>query len=137
LRVADIEALSHVYVPPPVAVNVILDVLQSKIVVDETIDAVGTDPSLVIPIFAVAVQPLLAVTITEYVAAVEIVFVADVVPSFHRYVPPPVAVSVMLVVEQSNTVVDELILATGKDESLVIVTLEDAVQPLLAVTITE
>ena len=42
----------------------------------------------------------------------------------------------MLVTLQSNTVVDELILATGTDESLVIVTLADAVQPLLAVTTT-
>ena len=40
----------------------------------------------------------------------------------------------MLVTLQSNTVVVELILATGKDESFVIVTLEEAVQPLLAVT---
>ena len=98
------------------------------------IDAIGAVVFDVMFVLVDAVQPLLAVTTTLYVPAVEIVFVSDVVPSFHRYVPPPEAVSVMLVTLQSNTVVVELILATGTDESLVIVTLEEAVQPLLAVT---
>ena len=42
----------------------------------------------------------------------------------------------MLDVLQSKIVVDEVMLAIGTDESFVIVTLEDAVQPLLAVTTT-
>jgi hypothetical protein len=42
-----------------------LDVLQSKIVVDDIIDAVGTVPSFVMVMFADAVHPLLAVTTTE------------------------------------------------------------------------
>jgi hypothetical protein len=58
------------------------------------------------------------------------------VPSFHRYVPPPEALSAILVVLQSKIVVDDVMLAVGTDESLVIVTLEEAVQPLLAVTTT-
>jgi hypothetical protein len=38
-------------------------------------------------------------------------------PSFHKYVPPPVAVKVMLVVEQSKIVVEDVIEATGIEES--------------------
>jgi hypothetical protein len=41
-----------------------LDVLQFKIVVDAVMPAVGTEPSFVIMMFVVAVQPLLAVTTT-------------------------------------------------------------------------
>jgi hypothetical protein len=90
----------------------------------------------VIVVFVNAVQPLLAVTTTEYVPAAETTLVADVVPSLQRYVPPPEAVSVMLVVEQSNTPELGVIDATGKVVFEVIFVLADAVQPLLAVTIT-
>jgi hypothetical protein len=65
LRVEEVDASSQVYVPPPVAVSVMLDVEQSKMVVDDVMPAVGTDPSFVMVILAVAVQPLLAVTTTE------------------------------------------------------------------------
>jgi hypothetical protein len=65
LRVAEVEASSHVYVPPPVALSVMLDVVHVSCVVDAVIDAVGTDPSFVMVMFAVAVHPLLAVTTTE------------------------------------------------------------------------
>ena len=41
-----------------------LEVLQSITVVAEEIATVGTDGSAVIVVFAVAVQPLLAVTVT-------------------------------------------------------------------------
>jgi voltage-gated potassium channel Kch len=61
-----------------------LEVLQSITVVAEEIAAVGTEGSVVIVVFADAVQPLLAVTTTEYVPALEILFVADVLPSFHK-----------------------------------------------------
>ena len=113
-----------------------LDILQSKIVVDEVMFTVGKDESLVIVTLEEAVQPLLAVTTTVYVPAVEIVFVGDVVPSFHRYVPPPDAVRVMLVVEQSNTPLLGVIDAVGAVVLEVMFVLADAVQPLLAVTIT-
>jgi hypothetical protein len=63
---------------------VILDVVQSKTVVEDVIAATGVEGSAVIIVEAVAVQPLLAVTTTEYVPAVVMVFVADVVPSFHK-----------------------------------------------------
>jgi voltage-gated potassium channel Kch len=114
-----------------------LEVLQSITVVAEEIAAVGTEGSVVIIVFAVAVQPLLAVTITEYAPALEMLFVADVLPSFHRYVPPPAAVKVMLELLQSMTVVAEEIAAVGTEESVVIVVFAVAVQPLLAVTTTE
>jgi hypothetical protein len=64
-------------------------------------------------------------------------FVADVVPSFQRYVPPPLAVKVILVVEQSNTVVEEVTFATGNEGSVVIIVEAVAVQPFPAVTTTE
>jgi hypothetical protein len=64
------------------------------------------------------------------------VFVADVLPSFQRYVPPPEAVSVMLEVLQSITIVAEEIVAVGTEGSVVIVVFAVAVQPLLAVTVT-
>jgi hypothetical protein len=124
-------------VPPPVAVKAMLVVEQFNMVVEEVIDAVGKVVLEVIAVLAVAVQPFAAVTTTEYVPAVVMFLVADVVPSFHRYVPPPVAVKVMLVVEQSNTVVEEVILATGIEGSAVIIVEAVAVQPLLAVTTTE
>jgi hypothetical protein len=61
-----------------------LVVEQSNMVVEEVIAAIGTEGSAVIIVEAVAVQPLLAVTTTEYVPAVVMFFVADVVPSFHK-----------------------------------------------------
>jgi hypothetical protein len=63
---------------------VILDVVQSNIVVGDVIEAIGNVVLEVIVVLAVAVQPFAAVTTTEYVPAVVIFFVADVVPSFHK-----------------------------------------------------
>jgi hypothetical protein len=57
---------------------------QSKIVVDDVIEAVGKVVLKVIVVFAVVVHPFAAVTITEYVPAELTVLVADVVPSFHK-----------------------------------------------------
>jgi hypothetical protein len=114
-----------------------LVVEQSKIVEGDVILATGIEGSAVIIVEAFAVQPLLAVTTTEYVPAVVTFFVAEVVPSFHRYVPPPVAVKVILVVEQFKIVVSEVIEAIGNVVLEVIVVLAVAVQPLAAVTTTE
>jgi hypothetical protein len=63
---------------------VILEVEQSKTVVEDVIEAVGKVVLKVIVVLAVAVQPFLAVTTTEYVPAVVMVLAADVVPSFHK-----------------------------------------------------
>jgi hypothetical protein len=57
---------------------------QSKIVVEELIAATGIEGSAVIVMLAVAVHPFAAVTTTEYVPTVEIVFEDNVVPSFHK-----------------------------------------------------
>jgi hypothetical protein len=135
--VADVVPSFQRYVPPPEAVSVMLVVVQFNTLVLDAIEAVGAVVLDKILVETDAVQPLLAVTITEYVPAEETVFVANVVPSFQRYVPPPEAVSVMLVVVQFNTIVLDAIEAVGAvvlDETLVEA---DAVQPLLAVTITE
>jgi hypothetical protein len=102
LRVTVVDASSHEYVPPPVAVNVMLVVVHVSCVVDDVIPAIGTDPSFVMVMFADAVHPLLAVTTTEYVPAAVTLRVADVEASSHAYVPPPDAVSVILVVVQES-----------------------------------
>jgi hypothetical protein len=114
-----------------------LVVEQSKTVVEDVIAAVGNVVLAVIVVLAVAVQPFTAVTTTEYAPAVVIFFVAEVVPSFHKYVPPPVAVNVMLVIEQSKIVASEVIEAIGKVVLEVIVVLVVAVHPFAAVTTTE
>jgi hypothetical protein len=71
-------------------------------VVDDIMLAVGTEPSFVIMMLVVAVQPLLAVTTTEQFPAAVTLRVADVDASSHAYVPPPDAVSVILVVVQES-----------------------------------
>jgi hypothetical protein len=78
LRVPDVDASSHAYVPPPVAVSEMLVVKHVSCVVDDVMPAVGTDPSFVIVMFADAVHPLLAVTTTVYVPAVDTLRVAEV-----------------------------------------------------------
>jgi hypothetical protein len=52
-------------VPPPLAVKVMLDVVQSKTVVDDVIEAAGGVVFKVIVFEADAVQPFAAVTTTE------------------------------------------------------------------------
>ena len=61
-----------------------LEVEQSNTPELGVIDATGKIESEVMLVLAVAVQPLFAVTTTEYVPALEMVFVADVLPSFHK-----------------------------------------------------
>ena len=59
-----------------------------------------------IAIDSVSVQPLAAVTVTVNGPAALTVVVAVVAPLLQRYVPPPVAVKLILVVVQVNSVVD-------------------------------
>jgi hypothetical protein len=125
------------YVPPPEAVSVILVVEQSNTPELGVMDAMGRVVFEVIVVLADDVQPLLAVTTTEYVPADETTLVEAVVPSFQRYVPPPDAVKLILVVEQSNTPVLGVMDAIGKVVFEVMVVLAVDVQPLLAVTTTE
>ena len=68
-----------------------------------------------IVIDSVSVQPLAAVTVTVYVPGADTLSVAElptvVVPLLHEYVPPPVAVKLIDVVEQVSTVVAGAVIA--------------------------
>ena len=84
----------QLYVPPELAVNVVL--APGQIFVVPVI--VGANPAAtLIAALAVAVQPPL-VTVTLYVVlpAGLTVMAAVVAAVFHKYVPPPVAVNVVL-----------------------------------------
>jgi hypothetical protein len=82
-------------------------------------------------VLAVAVQPL-AVTVTVYGPAVLTVLAAVVGPLLHAYVPPPLAVKVVLPPE--HIVVVPVIPAVGNGFTVSVV-LAVAVQPLV-VTVT-
>jgi hypothetical protein len=84
----------------------------------------------------VAVHPLLLVTVTVYVpgevtdnAANEL---TTVLPSLHEYVPPPVAVKLIVVVVQVNTVVEVLLVmpAVGSWLNVITTSSVDAVHGL-------
>jgi hypothetical protein len=70
---------------------------------------VGATIFWVIVLFAVAVQPFAPVTVTVYTPGLVIFNVADVprivVPLDHEYVPPPLAVKVILVVAHVSILV--------------------------------
>ena len=61
--------------------------------------------------------------------------VADVLPPFHTYVPPPDATSVILVVVQLRTVLLAFILGVGTVKLSVMVMLVVASQPFVPVTV--
>jgi hypothetical protein len=90
---------------------------------------------------AVAVHPFELVTVTVYVPGVVTDNVAlvptTVVPLDHEYVPPPVAVNVIAVVVQVNTVVVGVVIAAaGAVIFCVIVCEAVAIQPFVAVNVT-
>jgi hypothetical protein len=94
------KPFDHWYVPPPLAVLVTLVVVQLKLS-EPVILAVGGVVLCVTIVVAVAVQPFEPVTVTVYVPGEVIVAVALVPKPFdQRYVPPPLAVLVTLVVVQ-------------------------------------
>ena len=83
-----------------------------------------------------AVQPLAAVTVTVYVPGEVILAMAFVPKLFdHRYVPPPLAVLVTLVVVQVRFVVP-IILALGGVLLWVTLVVTIAVHPFVPVTVT-
>jgi len=135
------KELLQLYVPPPVAATSIEVCVQVKTVVPVllVIPAVGGATSCVIVIDSVSVQPLAPVTVTVYVPA-EVNDTEAEVPKelLQLYVPPPVAVTVIVVVAQVNTVVpvEFIIPATGNDGSEVIVIDSVSVHPLAPVTVT-
>src|SRR5574344_2126398 len=110
--VAGVAPPDQEYVPPPVAVTEIDNVVQVKIVVPVllVLPAVGGVIFCVIVIASVSVQPLAAVTVTVYVPGALKLFaaVAGVAPPDHEYVPPPVAVTEIAVVVQVSIVVPVL-----------------------------
>ena len=109
---AVVAPLLHAYVTPPVAVKLILVVEHVNSVVAGTlIPAVGIPALCEIAIVSVSVQPLAPVTVTVYVPDAFTVVVAVVAPLLQAYVPPPVAVKIMLVVVQVNSVVEGGVIA--------------------------
>jgi hypothetical protein len=92
---AVVAPLLQAYVPPPVAVKVVLPPLQ---ITDVPVMLAVGNALTATPLLAVDVQPLPLVTVTVYVAfAVGLTVMAAVVaPLLQEYVPPPVAVKVVL-----------------------------------------
>ena len=131
----------HRYVPPPEAVRVSVGVAQVSMPEVGLMDAVGGVVLELITELAEAVQPLVVlVTVTMYVPATvaEIEAVVALPPvAFHKYVPPPVAVSVRLVTVQVSSGALIEILALGEEPSEVSTDEAEAVQPLVgSVTVT-
>ena len=129
---AVVAPLLHKYVPPPVAVNAVGVPLQITDVPEML--AVGNGFTVTV-LVAVAVQPLLFVTVTVYVAsAVGLTLMNDAVePLLHKYVPPPVAVNVVLAPLQITFV--PVMLAVGNGFTVTVL-VAVAVQPLALVTVT-
>jgi hypothetical protein len=113
-------------VPPPVAVKFVLPPLQITFV--PVMVAIGKALTA-IPLLAVAVQPLALVTVTVYVAfAVGLTVMAAVVsPVFHKYVPPPAAVNVVLPPLQIIAV--PVMLAVGLGLTVIVTGVTGPVQP--------
>ena len=132
------------YVPPPVAVKLIVGFVQSIWVTPVlfVIPATGGEATFVIAIKSLAVQPFAAVTVTVYVPALETVKPATEltveVPSDQEYVPPPVAVKLIEVLIQSIWVTPVLLVipTVGAVMSFVIDMLSVSVHPFEPVTVT-
>jgi hypothetical protein len=137
-----VDPLLHEYVPPPVAVKLIDVVVHvSAVVAGAVIAAVGAVMFCVIVIDSVSVHPFAEVTVTVYVPAAVTFKVAElptvVDPLLHEYVPPPVAVKLIDVVEQVSTVVaGAVIAAVGAVMFCVIVIDSVSVHPFAEVTVT-
>jgi hypothetical protein len=136
--VADEDAYQSTTVPAPeVALNVTAPAPHLDPLV--TTGAVGTAIFCVIVRLSVEVQPFAAVAVTVYVPAA--VMLADAeVPKLllHAYAEPPVAVTLIAVLEQVNKVDPVLfvILAVGAIIFCVIVMLVVDVQPFNPVAVT-
>jgi hypothetical protein len=124
--VAVVAPVFHKYVPPPVAVKFVLPPLQITFV--PVIFAIGKAFTAT-PLLAVAVQPLAFVTVTVYVAfAVGLTVMAAVVsPVFHKYVPLPAAVKVVL--PPLQIVAMPVMLAVGLGLTVIVTGVTGPVQP--------
>ena len=92
--------------------------------------------SSVVVALAVDVQPFAPVTVTDQVPAVVTDMEDVVAPVLHKKVPLPLAVNVVLGVEQLRARLPEID-APGAVLSSVVVALAVEVQPLAPVTVTE
>jgi hypothetical protein len=122
-----------------VAERLIEETLQFNSVVPVllVIPAVGAVVLRVVVAEAVAVQPLLPVTVTVNVPAALTVMAEVVAPLLHSYAVPPLAVKVVDgVVQFSASPLLVLMLAVGAVLSSVVVALVVAVHPLLPITVT-
>jgi hypothetical protein len=129
---AVVAPLLQAYVPPPAAVNVVLPPLQ---ITDVPVMLAVGNGLTVTALVAVAVHPLALVTVTVYVAsAVGLTgIVAVVAPVLHKYVPPPVAVKVVVPPLQITDVPVMLAVGSGLTVTACVVV---AVQLLPFVTVT-
>ena len=115
LVAAVVAPLLQEYVPPPVAVKLILVVVHVRtVVVGAVIAATGAVLFCVIVMDSVSVNPVGPVTVTIYVPGAVTLVVAVVAPLLQEYVPPPVAVKLILgFVQVRIEVIGELIPAVG------------------------
>jgi hypothetical protein len=98
------KLFDHAYVPPPLAVNVVL--CPEHIVKFPDIDAVGNAFATTVAL-AVVVHEFAPVTVTVYVPAADTLTAAFAPKLFdHAYVPPPLAVKVVLCPEHMVKVPD-------------------------------
>ena len=98
------------YVPTPTALRLTDDVAHVNVALDGEILTVGGVLFWNTSIDALAVQPLAAVNVTEYIP-VDVTLITGVVAVvFHRYVPVPTALRLTLGLAQVNVALDGLIL---------------------------
>ena len=142
-----LDPLDQEYVSPPVAVTLIEVVVQFNSVTPVTlvIPAIGCTTFCVIVMLAVFVQPLaVVVAVTVYVPGAVMFNPAEVPttldPSDQEYVSPPVAVTLIEVLVQVNSVTPAPVLlvmtAVGCTMFCVITTLAVDEQLLPSVTVT-
>jgi len=127
VRLGLVVVFSHRYVPPPVAVSMVDTLLQlSERPLLAAIATVGAVVLMVVDRLAAAVQPFVAwVTVTVLVPAADTPMPAVVAPLFQRYVPPPVAVRLMLGVVQVTFVVPLLFVMPDTGNALTVTVRED------------
>ena len=120
------------------ASKLILGISQVRTVVFGLVEIVAEGGVLFDEITAldVAIQPFAAVTVTVKAPAVVIEFdAATVEPSLQRYVPPPLAVNIVLGVAQVKAKLP-VMPTTGGALFKVVTALDVAVQPFAPVTVT-
>ena len=132
--VAEVAPVLHKYVPPPVAVNVLLNPSHTVLGLAVAV-ALGAGKTVTVVVVE-AVQPLALVAVTVYVVVIvgDTITVALVAPVLHRYVCPPDTDNCVLWPAQ---MVEGKALAVGVGTGLTVtVAVAVLVQPFAAVTVT-